>query len=265
MQFGMPTLIELKSTETCAALCHELGLSFVELSMDMPEYQADKLDVDELRRIANEYKIFYTIHLEGFLDPCVFNRRVAAAYTETALQVIEISKQLKVPLVNMHMNRGDHFTLPDKKVSLYDEYISEYLQKLTSFRNDCAAEIGNADIKICVENCGTYKTCKYMVDGLDVLLENPSFSLTFDIGHDAGESFTDEPVIMNRIDRLCHMHVHDAIPAQKRDHLTLGTGELDLQRYLKLADQHHCRCVLETKTVAGLRQSVAWLRERGFL
>ena len=48
MQFGTPTLIELKTTEACAALCRELGLSFIELSMDLPDYQADKINVDEL-------------------------------------------------------------------------------------------------------------------------------------------------------------------------------------------------------------------------
>ena len=39
MDLGMPTLIELKSIEACAALCRELGLAFVELGMDLPEYQ----------------------------------------------------------------------------------------------------------------------------------------------------------------------------------------------------------------------------------
>ena len=142
MQFGMPTLIELKSTEACAALCRELGLSFIELSMDLPDYQADKLNVEELRRIADKYKVFYTIHLEGFLDPCVFNNRVVFAYTDTMLQVIDIAKQLGIPLLNMHMNRGDHFTLPDGKVALYEVYKPEYLQKLVDFRNICTTAIG---------------------------------------------------------------------------------------------------------------------------
>ncbi len=30
MQFGMPTLIELKSVEACASICRELGLKFIE-------------------------------------------------------------------------------------------------------------------------------------------------------------------------------------------------------------------------------------------
>ena len=259
--FGMPTLIELKTPESNAALCRELGLAFVELSMDMPEYQEEKIDVVELRRISMQYGIYYTIHLEGFLDPCIFNKRVATAYTETALHIIEKAKWLNIPVLNMRMNKGDHFTLPDRKVSLYSEYKSEYLQKLAAFRDSCTMAIGDADIKICVENCGTYEQCDFMVEGLDVLLESPAFALPFDIGHNAGAGFSDEPIIMERIEKLRHLHIHDAIG--RNNHLPLGEGELELMKYLALAEEHNCRAVLEVKTVRGLRQSVNWLREKG--
>jgi hypothetical protein len=33
----MPTLIEAKTLESCASLCRELGLAFVELNMNMPD------------------------------------------------------------------------------------------------------------------------------------------------------------------------------------------------------------------------------------
>ncbi len=263
MQFGMPTLIELKSAEACAYICRELGLNFVELSMDLPDYQADKLNVDELRRIADTYGVFYTIHLEGFLDPCVFNNRVASAYTETVLQVIAIAKQLSIPLLNMHMNRGDHFTLPEGKVALYEVYKPEYLQKLSDFRDKCTAAIGDATITISLENCGDYERCGFMRDGLDALLQSPAFALCFDIGHNAAADYADEQAIMERADRLCHMHIHDA--KGRTDHLPLGEGDVDIGKYLDLAKKHDCRAVLEVKTIAGLRLTVDWLKEKGFI
>jgi sugar phosphate isomerase/epimerase len=103
----MPTLLELKSPEACAALCSELGLDFVELSMDLPEYQTNKLDIKELRRIADRYGIYYTMHLSGFLNPCDFNDKIAAAYVETALEAIQAAKQLGAPVLNMHLPTGD--------------------------------------------------------------------------------------------------------------------------------------------------------------
>jgi sugar phosphate isomerase/epimerase len=44
MEFGITTLIELKSLEDCVAFCKELDFQFVELNMNLPEYQTDKID-----------------------------------------------------------------------------------------------------------------------------------------------------------------------------------------------------------------------------
>ena len=40
-------------------------------------------------------------------------------------------------------------------------------------------------------------------------------------------------------------------------------GEMDIPGYLELAMQCDCTVLLEVKTLEGLRQSVAWLRETG--
>ncbi|OJU09456.1 MAG: hypothetical protein BGN88_10025 [Clostridiales bacterium 43-6] len=260
MQFGMPTLIEIKSIEECAALCKSLGLAFIELNMNLPEYQADRLDATALRQIANEYGIYYTIHLDENLNPCDFNDKVATAYTETVLQTIETAKQLGVPVLNMHMNPGVWFTLPDKKVFLFEEYKTEYLHKLAYFRDKCTVAVGNADIKICIENTRSFQL-DFVEKSISRLLESPVFGLTFDIGHNAGDSFKQQPVIEHNINRLCHMHLHD-YEKTRGDHLPLGEGELDLPKYLEIAKTHNCRVVLETKTIAGLKESVQWIRRK---
>jgi sugar phosphate isomerase/epimerase len=77
--------------------------------------------------------------------------------------------------------------------------------------------------------------------------------VTFDSGHDAANGFMQRPIIDRHIDRLRHIHLHDAILEQHRDHLPLGSGELDIPSYIKLAREHECRVLLETKTVAGLK------------
>ncbi|MDR3313838.1 MAG: sugar phosphate isomerase/epimerase, partial [Oscillospiraceae bacterium] len=66
------------------------------------------------------------------------------------------------------------------------------------------------------------------------------------------------------IDRLRHMHLHDQVQA-KGDHLPFGKGALELEKYLQLAQQHDCRAVIEVKTIDGLRQSVDWLKARGWM
>jgi len=153
--------------------------------------------------------------------------------------------------------------LPDKKVFLFDEYESEYMRKLTAFRDACAAAVGDADIKICVENCGDYEGKRYIQKGLALLLESPVFALTFDVGHNAGARYSDEPTIMEHTDRLAHFHIHDA--SGRSNHLILGEGDVDLKKYLDLAIAHDCRAVIEVKTVYGLQKSVEWLKASGRL
>jgi sugar phosphate isomerase/epimerase len=260
MDFGMPALIELKTLEPCAALCRELGLAFVELNMDLPEYQIEKLDPARLAAAAEEYGVYFTIHLEDTAYPWNFNRRVAEGYTETVLQTIDIAKRLSVPVLNMHFHQGEYFTLPDRKAYLFEEYRNEYLQKLIAFRDACAAAAGEADIKICVENTQSFQL-DFVAEGIAILLESPVFALTFDIGHDAGDGFRQRPLIERHIGRLSHMHLHDCSKA-RGDHLPLGDGELDLAKYLGIAEAHNCRVVLETKTADGLRKSAEWLKGR---
>ena len=78
IQFGMPTLIENRTLENNVALCSSLGLKFIELNMNFPEYQVDKLEqTDELPRVAEEAHIYYTIHLDENLNIADFNPLVS--------------------------------------------------------------------------------------------------------------------------------------------------------------------------------------------
>ena len=265
LKFGMPALIEIKSIEAGASLCHELGLDFIELNMNLPMYQAGNMNVNQLSKLSEKYSIDYTIHLEEKLNPFDFNELTAAAYRETVLKTIEIAKRISVPVLNMHLAGGVYFTLPDKKVYLFEEYQDDYLQKVTAFREMCTNAIGNENIKICVENCGDFARPKadYFSRGLEILLESPAFALTFDIGHNAHAGYSDEPVIMNHAGKLFHFHIHDA--GGKKIHLALGDGEIDLDKYIHLVKRYHARAVVEVKTIEGLRRSVTWLGENGHL
>lgn len=258
LKFGMPTLIETATIEECAALCRELGLDFIEMNMNLPQYQVQTMDVLHLRRVAEEYGISYTIHLDENMNVADFNPLVAGAYQQTVLDTIELAKELEIPVLNMHLPRGVYFTLPDRKVFLFGQYREQYLQSMAAFRDACTAAIGGSGIRICAENWSGYTD--WQIPVLDALLESPAFGLTFDVGHNLCKGGMDEPVILERESGLCHMHMHDVKDGVK-DHQALGTGQLDIGKYLALAKERQCSVVLETKTIAGLRQSVRWLRE----
>ncbi len=258
LRFGLPTLIELPDLEDCAARCRELGLDFVELNMNLPQYQPGEIDVCRFREIAEKYGIFYTIHLDENLNVSDFNPYIAEGYRRTVAETVELAKKLEIPVLNMHLSKGVYFTLPDRRVYLFDAYRERYLASVAAFRKLCEEAIGGARITVCVENCDGYTD--FQKEAMEILLESPVFGLTFDIGHDHGCGGVDEQFILAHKSRLVHMHMHDALG--KKNHLPLGAGEIDLKKYLRLAEERNCRVVLETKTAAGLTRSVEWLREQ---
>lgn len=254
MNYGMPTLIELPKIEDCAALCRNLGLQFIEFNMNLPQYQPDTIEEATLARVAKEYGIFYTIHLDENMNVADFNPYVVEGYFRTVRETIELAKRLEIPVLNMHLSRGVHFTLPDRKVFLFDQYREEYLRGIKAFRDMCTDAIGGAPIRVCTENYSGYTD--FQKEALSVLMESPVFGLTLDVGHNHCTDYLDEPVVMSHENRLHHIHMHDV--RGKQDHQALGTGDVDLHKYFDLAEKHGCTVLLETKTIAGLRESAAW-------
>lgn len=254
MNYGMPTLIELPDIQDCAALCRELDLQFIEFNMNLPQYQPDTIDEKKLARVMKEYGIFYTIHLDENMNVADFNPYVVEGYFRTVRETIGLAKRLEIPVLNMHLSRGVHFTLPERKVFLFDQYREDYLRGIRAFRDMCADAIGDAPMKVCTENYTGYTD--FQKEALDVLLEKDCFGLTLDVGHNHCMDYMDEPVVMAHENRLHHMHIHDV--QGKKDHQALGTGDVDLHKYFDLAERNRCTVLLETKTIAGLKASAAW-------
>lgn len=258
MDYGMPTLIEFDTIRENAALCHDLGLKFIELNMNLPQYTEEVFqNVDFLSEIARQYGIYYTIHLDENLNVCDFNNRVAKAYEETVYETLKAAIKLEVPLLNMHMHKGVYITLPDRKEFLFEKYKDVYLRKLEQFRNRCTEIIGAKRIIISIENTEGYMP--FQKEGIDMLIQSPAFTLTWDIGHSHAAKDIDEEYILSHKEKLRHFHIHDALGLQ--NHLTLGTGEIDLFGRLATAQETKSRCVLETKTAWSLTESVKWLKE----
>ena len=270
MQFGMPTLIENHTLEENAALCEALGLRFIELNMNFPEYQMDRLaQTDELVRIAEQHHLYYTVHLDENLNIADFNPLVTKAYLETVRRTILAAKAL-LPLrdrygdpaqpltLNMHMHHGIYITLPDRKVQMYERNFETYMQSFAVFRSLCEEWIGDSSIMMAVENTDGFRD--YEKKMIAYLLESKKFGLTWDIGHSKAILEADVSFLMEHQDKLIHFHIHDGTETPPRNHLALGDGEIDLDARLKLAAERNARCVLETKTISALKQSVRWLR-----
>lgn len=255
MDFGIPFLLETGTAQSCLELCKELDLQFVEWNMNFPQCQISNLDLNQLNDFRIKNGIYYSLHLDENFNICDFNRDVRRAYLNTMADAINAAKEIKAPIINMHLAKGISVTLPTKKEFLFAVYKEQYLSDVLEFRKLCQRLIGDAQIKISVENTDGF--AQHEQEALELLLESPCFGLTLDIGHSHAAGDIDMGFYHKHINRLIHMHAHDA--KGTRNHLAFGDGELDLKQKLGMAEAANARVVLETKTIEALKKTKAWL------
>lgn len=252
MDFGMPTLVELNGLEQNAALCRQLGLQFVELNMNLPEY-ADLARICRKELCAwKKEGVYFTLHLDERMDVCDFNPKVASAYLHTMREALELAGETEIPVLNLHLNPGVYFTLPKEKVYLYAKREAQYLSSLETLRS-LVEKYAPAGTTVCMENTDGFTP--FMRKGIELLLESPRFALTLDTGHMHCIHDRDQDVYEKHRDRLKHMHLHDAMLVPGKNHLPLGDGELDIRQKLRLAMDCGCRAVIEVKTAQALQAS----------
>lgn len=256
MDIGIPTLIEHGNIEAATKMASENGFRFVELNMNLP--WVCKAMKEEAKKLSAKYNIYYTIHADENLFFCDFNDRVAKAHLETMLDTIALAGENGMPLINFHMSRGVYFTLPDEKVFLFERYEDEYMEKVIRFAEQCN-NAAAGKVSLCIENTGLPHA--FIHRAVETLLKYPSFSLTWDVGHDYTADNCDTPFLLAHKNRISHMHLHDS--TSKNCHLPLGKGETDLGGYLKQASPK--RAVIEVKSLQGLNDSIPWLKVRNLL
>ncbi len=259
--FGLPFMLSHQNVEEAIVTCLEEGLAFVELNTNFPLSSLETLEGLPLKKMAQDAGIFFTLHLDDLFDPFNFNQKVREAYLESMVCAIKLGIQCGMRIINMHIPRGNIVTLPSGKVYLYQAYQEAFVQAVINFRELCARTIGNAPIKIAIENSELF--LPYELSAIEMLLEEACFGLCLDIGHEHAAQNGDMPFYLTHQNRLIHMHAHDGWG--QTNHQALGSGEIDLKQRLGLAKAQGASVVLETKTKEALSQSVRWLRENGFM
>lgn len=273
LHFGMPTLIELNSLKENVELCKKLKLNFIELNMNIPLFSVLGIEdennfelkkiIEELNFYQKEFGIYFTIHLDENFNFADSNIYIKNAYLKTLKAVIKNSKKINCPIINMHLNKGIYFTLSTEKVFLFEKYKEEFNNSLEEFIKFCNCEISDSNIFISIENTDGWTD--FEKKSIEKILMNKNFSLTFDIGHSQAIGNIDQDFILKNKSKLKHFHIHDGTLANAatkqfgKNHLQLGTGNINLKEKIYLAKETNSRCVIETKTVESLVESVKWI------
>lgn len=257
MKYGMPSLLELEGLEENVVLAQRLHLDFVEINANVPEFQVDAMDPETLLRLTRETGIRFTIHLDEFMSITDPNPTISEAYIDSVIRSVEFAKKAGITSLTLHLINGVVFTLPHKKVYVYEKYRDYYLSRMVVFRDRVTQAIGTAPISVNIENVAGFEP--YMREAIELLLVSPVFGLTYDCGHNHRYHRKDWDFIQKNRDRIRHMHVHDCLG--QADHQPFGEGELDIPAELKFTAQTASMAVIEVKTVSALTQTVQTLNE----
>ena len=260
MKYGMPTLVECKDITECVEVAALCGLDFVEINMSFPNYQPTTLDVGKLRALSEKTGVFYTIHADESLNPFDFNPAVSECYFKCMAECIDFALALDIPLINMHLLKGVYVTLPDKVILLNDVYREEYISRVKSFILMCEEKIGSSALKIAIENVDSNPFTESQKEALKLFMKSPVFALTLDTGHDDCLEGKDRFIYNEHPEKLIHMHLHDS--DGKHAHLPLGEGRVNIKNQLDLLGENKT-CLIEVKTVDGLKKSIKYLETRG--
>ena len=79
-----------------------------------------------------------------------------------------------------------------------------------------------------------------------------------EIAYKASED--DESFILSHSDRLVHFHIHDV--TKTSNHVALGDGVLDIDRYLEMVKRFGCPMVIEVKEKNDLLKSIDYVKSR---
>lgn len=254
MKLGMPTLIELDSLEENMKLCKRLGLDFIELNMDLPYCFPDRINWE----IINQYdNIELTVHLSetfevGNVNDVVRNQQIQLIKQ----QILTFKEKGNIKKYNLHLNIGVYFTLPDKKLYIYEKYKEDYLNSIEKSFKELSEFAVEQSVDILFENV---KITKNILEAFKKIVNYPNLYYTLDVGHDLKNGEEASNLFMENPLKIKHLHIHDF--DGKTDHCELGKGKVNVKKYLNFCKENNIYAVIEVKREKELEDSIKYIRD----
>ena len=258
----MPALVEYTTLTQLVDLCLELNLNFIELNMNLPYNFIQNINPTELKKIKGETNIEFTMHMPDEADLGTFYQSVREGYVKLFQDTLDWAYESGVKLLNLHIIEGAKMTLPDKKVYIYDQYSKEYQNNFIKSIESLSPIAHKYNTVLSIENSHNFGK-PYIQHVLDRAITYPNVNLTWDTGHDAVSNFTDKKYLMKHVDKITHMHFHDA--KGQNDHQIPFDGELNISEIIEFAKERNIKMLIEVKTSEALKKSVNILSEKNLI
>ena len=245
----MPILVEFHSLSENIDLCKKLNLDFIELNLDIPYCFIDRLDTNSLKNNN------FTIHLSEKFDVGELNNSLRNFYLNEIEKIISFGIKYNIFKYNLHLDPGIHFSLPNKKIFIYEEYIDDYLRAYEDSCNILSKLANKYNATILFENV---KVESYTLKVIDIIAKYDNLFFTLDLGHNIRYGNLAKEKFMEYNNKIKHIHLHDFNGS--KDHQELFTGILNVKEELNFCKQHNLDVLIEVKRKEELINSVNKLR-----
>jgi len=246
MKYGMPTLVTFDNIDENVIFAENNNLDFIELNMDLPYCQ----DISDGK--LKKYDIEFTMHISEEINVGELNESLRTSYLNEAIRQIELGIKNDVKKFNLHIDSGVYFTLPDKKFFLNEKFIDTYIYQLNESCKVLNEFAKDNNISINFENT---KIHEFTNNAIQIINQYKYLGYTLDIGHNEKNGNKAYPKFLES-NKIRHIHLHDY--DGKTDHLTIGKGVIDLEKYKEVLENNYI--VIEIKVEDELTNSINYLR-----
>lgn len=250
----MPILVEFHSLEENIELSKKLNLDFIELNMDIPYCFLDNINTNIL---SNNN---FTIHLSEKFDVGELNNSLREFYLNEIEKIISFGTRFNIIKYNLHLDPGIHFSLPDKKIFIYEEYLDDYKKSYIKSCNILSDIAKKYNATILFENV---KIESYTLEAIDIISTYDNLFFTLDLGHNIRYNNIAKNKFMNFNNKIKHIHMHDFNGI--KDHQELFTGLLDVKNELNFCKNKNLDVLIEVKRKEELINSVNNLKSYGYI
>jgi sugar phosphate isomerase/epimerase len=252
--------------QTIRQIVEGYDMQVVELTLDLQAIYPQVFDdgfYNSVAELQQELGFVCTVHLPFlWVEPASLNETIRHASVDCLRQAVEVTRAVDVRTYVLHLwgiatgQVVSQLREPVQRQALLGVLLSQASRSLSALCDIVEPE------DLCVENLEDS-----LFDLALPIIEQHRVSICLDAGHLALQGGDALTFLARHGERVCEIHLHDAIPPQHgdrqraRDHLALGQGQLDYAALIgKLAElDYQGPIILEVNSKADLEQSLAVL------
>lgn len=258
MKFGLPIFIDIKTLDEHVEICRESGLSFIEIDMDIYQFNMDKID-SLFENINKVNDIYFNISLPVSYDFGSFESGLRGLYRDNLNAIIEKSEKNRVHSINYTINPGIGYSFFEDQVYLYDKHFKDFKENTLESLSKVIESCDSKGIDFLIKNNGFWYR-NYMRKIINYLLGFKRVGLTWDIVNDAASDYKEKIFIMENLHRIKSLYISDYLNDHRNQ--PLFSGNIDLSSYFSIAKRINADVLIDVKTLNEFKNSLKLLRDK---